>query len=308
MKRPNLVPITLCCAASLFAAAASAAEGVIHRDHGLDLHYTVEGSGTPLVFLSGGPGLEVDYMREPAAMFPAGFSRVFLEQRGTGRSRSAAKMDASNLSLQLVIDDLEALRVDLKQERLNLIGHSWGAMLSMAYAAKYPDKVDRMILIGPGGPTLEFSRRFSDTIQSRLHAEDLELRQYWRDLGRRGAVERDKASTESMKANLPGYFYDRAKALTYAASMKGIALRQDAASILQADLAKNYDVREGLRAVRRPALILLGHQDPTGDLTAEEIRNLIAGSKVVYLDQCGHFPWVEQPEAFRKSIADFLAR
>jgi proline iminopeptidase len=54
-------------------------------------------------------------------------------------------------------------------------------------------------------------------------------------------------------------------------------------------------------------LIVHGHQDPIGDKTAEDIHALVANSTLTYLNQCGHFPWLEQPDAFRKALAAFLA-
>jgi proline iminopeptidase len=53
-------------------------------------------------------------------------------------------------------------------------------------------------------------------------------------------------------------------------------------------------------------LIVQGHQDPLGDKTAEDIHAAIATSVLTYLDKCGHYPWLEQPVAFRKAIAQFL--
>ena len=47
---------------------------------------------------------------------------------------------------------------------MTLIGHSWGGMLSMEYASRHPDRVDKLILLGPGGPTDKFSSYFSDNM------------------------------------------------------------------------------------------------------------------------------------------------
>src|SRR4030095_9932067 len=110
-----------------------AQDGSFVRD-GVQLFYRTAGAGVPIIFLSGGPGFNVDYMIPVAEFVPASYQRVFYEQRGTGRSRLAT-MTAEKMTLQHVIADLEALRVHLKQERLFLIGHSWGGMLAMAYAA-----------------------------------------------------------------------------------------------------------------------------------------------------------------------------
>src|SRR4030095_9311253 len=114
----------------LLTRASYAQDGSFVRD-GVQLFYRPMGSGTPVIFLSGGPGFDVDYMIPVAEFIPASYQRVFFEQRGTGRSK-VEKVTAENMTLQHVVADLDALRMHLKQERLFLIGHSWGGMLAMA--------------------------------------------------------------------------------------------------------------------------------------------------------------------------------
>ena len=273
---------------------------------GLELHYRSAGAGTPAVLLSGGPGFDVDYVLPVGEFLPASYRRIFLEQRGTGRSRPA-KLPPESITLRTVVEDLEALRQHLKQERLLLIGHSWGGMLAMAYAVAHPERVDRLILIGSGGPTLEFNEWFGDNIAMRLRPEDLEARKYWQTAGKRG-VDRDKAAIEDVRAIAPGYFFDRAKGLAFAAQLGDGALHSDVTSLMFADLGKHYDLRPGLGKLNRPVLIVQGHQDPIGDKTAEDIHALIPGSTLAYINKSGHFPWIEQPEDFRRSIAAFLAQ
>lgn len=105
---------------------------------------------------------------------------------------------------------------------------------------------------------------------------------------------------------MPAYFFDRETGLASGRELKVGYLVPDVSAGLAADLKKHYDARAGLKRLQRPVLIVHGHQDPRGEKNAEEIHALIAGSKLVYLHRCGHFPWIEQPDAFRKAIADFL--
>jgi proline iminopeptidase len=271
---------------------------------GAELHYTSAGTGTPIVILSGGPGLNIGYMLPVAQFLPSGYRSIAFEQRGTGRSRPQP-LDLASLTIPAVVQDLESLRVRLQQDRLTLLGHSWGGMLAMAYAAAHPDHVDRLILVGSGGPTLEFAQRFGDNIEARLRPEDVELRQYWLAAAKNG-VDSGKASTEALRAILPGYFFDRYAGLAFARDFTAGHLHPEVNEQLFADMRKHYDSREGLKNLKRPVLIVQGHQDPIGDKTAEDIRALVAGSRLVYIHRSGHFPWIEQPEAFRKAIADFL--
>jgi proline iminopeptidase len=288
----------------LCAAALAAQEGVVPRN-GFDLHYRAEGSGTPIVFLSGGPGLKVDYFIRAAQLFPSGYQRIYLEQRGTSRSRPA-KLTAEIMTLANMVGDLEALRTHLKLERIILAGHSWGGMLAMAYGAAHPDRVDRLILIGSGGPTLEFQQWFFTNIGARLRPEDREASDYWDAAVKRG-VDPDKAHLEILVAILPGYFFDRAKALAAAASVPEDAFHYDAKRLLDEDLRKSYDLRDALPKLSRPVLIVHGHQDPIGDKTAEDIHALLPSSTLRYINKCGHFPWIEQPEEMQSIIAEFLA-
>jgi proline iminopeptidase len=61
------------------------------------------------------------------------------------------------------------------------------------------------------------------------------------------------------------------------------------------------------RRLDRPVLIVQGHQDPIGDLTAEHISAAISGAVVEYVNKAGHFPWLEQPEPVQTLVRDFLA-
>jgi proline iminopeptidase len=269
------------------------------------LRYRSAGSGPPIVFLSGGPGFDVDYMSPVAQFFPAGYSKILFDQRGTGRSR-AGEETAARMTLRVAVDDLDALRTHLKQERLFLVGHSWGGMLAMTYAAAHPERIDRLILIGSGGPTLEFGTWFNDNISSRLHPQDVEARAYWESASKLG-VDPVKAATGMVRAILPAYFFDRAQALAFAAEVKDGSYHPEVNTLLSEDMQRAYDLRPGLRKLGRPVLIVQGHQDPIGDKTAEDIHALIARSRLAFIDKAGHFPWIERPDEFRRIITAFLS-
>jgi len=280
-----------------------AEDGKVSRD-GFDLYYKTEGTGTPVVFLSGGPGFDVDYMKEVGAFLPADYQKIYLEQRGTGRSIPKV-LSPETVNVKLWVEDLEALRVALKQEKLFIVAHSGGGLYAQSYAAAHPDRVGRMILLGPGGPTLEFAQWFGDNLAARQRPEDVRLIAYWDDAEKHG-VDHEKASNERVRAAIPSYFFSRAKGLARAAAMPEGSFHAHTNELLFGDLAKGYDARPGLRKLTCPVLIIFGHQDPVGDLTAMEIHNTIPGSQLVFLSQCGHYPWAEQPEGVRKAITEFL--
>jgi proline iminopeptidase len=264
----------------------------VPRD-GFDLHYQTMGKGPTIVLLSGGPGFKVEYMLPVAERLADTFTCVLLEQRGTGRSRPA-KVDGTTINLKAALDDLEALRVHLKQDTLTLVGHSWGGMLAMAYAAEHPDRVGRLLLVGPGGMDMTFQSYFGSNINSRLWPPDQQ------------AVKAAKTPIDRIRGMVPGYFYNREKALEFARLTTDDSFYADMSNAMFTDLAAHYNVRDAMRELDRPVLIVQGHQDPVGESTAYEIHLAVRNSELKFLNECGHFPWIEQPEQFFKLSREFL--
>lgn len=111
-------------------------------------------TGTPIVFLAGGPGNDSMYLRrlgEPCGGVDLGAAHplFFWDQRGAGRSRRHA--DAL-LRLDVFEADLDALvdHVDPAQNGVILVGHSWGGMLATSYLNRHPDRVAGVVLLEPG--------------------------------------------------------------------------------------------------------------------------------------------------------------
>jgi pimeloyl-ACP methyl ester carboxylesterase len=106
-------------------------------------------SATPIVFLHGGPGLYTEARRfgEGAVLRAAGFTTIYFDQAGGGRSDRLA---ANDYVLDRSVADLEALRIKLGQERLILWGNSYGASLAAIYATRFPARVAGLILTSPG--------------------------------------------------------------------------------------------------------------------------------------------------------------
>lgn len=106
-----------------------------------------------IVVIHGGPGSDYRSLLNCSAFTNDSFFVVFYDQRGSGLSR---RHDADIYTIQLYIDDLDSVidhyRHDADQKVI-LIGHSWGAMLATAYVNEYPDRADGLVLIEPGGFT-----------------------------------------------------------------------------------------------------------------------------------------------------------
>jgi len=94
---------------------------------------------------------------------------VFFDQRGAGLS---PRVTPEEITLASAIADLDAI-VEYygKGRKVNLVGHSWGAMLASAYLGQYPEKVDHVVLAEPGFLTTEFLQRFFEQVQVKFTPE-----------------------------------------------------------------------------------------------------------------------------------------
>ena len=117
--------------------------------------------GDPMiVVLHGGPGADYRSILNCQGFANDGYYVVFYDQRGSGLSQ---RHDAEIYTMQKHIDDLEAVINHFRQgpdQQLILMGHSWGAMLATAYVNDYPDRIDGLVLMEPGGFTWEVTRDY----------------------------------------------------------------------------------------------------------------------------------------------------
>jgi proline iminopeptidase len=264
-------------------------EGKVERT-GFDLHYRLYGQGEPLLVLSGGPGLDCDYLEPVARELASSNLTILVELRGTGRSRPYL-IDRRTVNLKLYLADLEALRKSLHIERWTLLGHSAGANLAMHYAISFPERVVALIL-ADSGPVRETARgTIFDNIYLHLTPEQ------------RVAAK----LAPSFQTLLPGYFYNRDKAQKMISTFRPESDHDDVGQLLAADeMVPGMDLRPALQQLSLPALVIAGRQDPIDPGMQYEIHLALKASRLVLLDRCGHFAWLEQPEGFYSAIREFL--
>lgn len=101
--------------------------------------------GIPIVFLHGGPGAGAT--RTHRRFFdPLAYRIIVFDQRGAGRSTPLG--ETRNNSTDLLIQDIEKLRVFRSVERWHVFGGSWGSTLALAYAEDYPERCLSLALRG----------------------------------------------------------------------------------------------------------------------------------------------------------------
>ena len=272
---------------------------------GTTLAYTSGGSGPPLLCHPGGPGRAGAYLEDLAGLTDER-TVVVLDPRATGRSEVPA--DPSTLRFDRLADDLDALRAHLGLETADVLGHSAGCLVAQAYAARYPQRVGSLVLVTPSGQLQGGDR--SDVAGVRAAFEG----QPWYADAAQAQQALDDGATPAqrqalVRATRP-FFYGRWDARTQAHAATADSQSSRRAELGFAGGGGDVDVPAllaGLRNLTAPVLVLGGARDA---LTGVDAVHLVAGSltgaEVVVLPEAGHFPWVDDPEAFRSAVGGWL--
>jgi proline iminopeptidase len=229
---------------------------------------------------------------------------VFYDQRGVGESTSRLVPELH--TLERYVDDLEALRLALDLDSFLLLGHSWGGVVAMAYAAAHPEAVDGLVLVSTMEPGARFAAALRDALARRVPAERRTALAALRDSepfrsGQVDAVER--ALREGFRAGM---------ARSALADQMILDLHPRTArdggrvvALLFRD-PSSLDLWPRLGRIAAPTLVVHGRHDATPAAMAAELAAAIDGAELVMIDDAGHFPYLESPETFLASIRAFL--
>jgi proline-specific peptidase len=269
---------------------------------GLTLSYERRGAGPLLVCHPGGPGCSGAEFRDFAGLEDT-FELLLLSPRGSAGSDSAV-----DYTLASYVSDLEALREHLGVEQFNLLGFSHGGMVAMAYAAAYGSRVSRLVLAA----TLALWDAEAQAAMER----GIESRgdQPWFAEAQQALAEEQAgefASMQELIANTqrqaPLYFH------RWEGNERiGRELFSDFASsepLHQFNLIEfpTLDLRPELRTIEAPTLVVAGEDDMiAGPVCGEVMARELQDGRLVTIPETGHFLYVEQPEAFRAALTDFL--
>jgi pimeloyl-ACP methyl ester carboxylesterase len=280
-------------------------EGLETRD-GRRLAYRRTGEGPVLVCHGGGPGFSSLYLGDLAGLGDE-LELVLLDPRGTGGS--AKPSDPRAYAIEDYVSDLEELREHLGLARMQLFGHSHGGVVAIAYAARHQERVERLILAS----TLA---RFSPEQEAAMAAAvEAHAGEPWYGDARAaleaeeaGEFETDEELAELSLREFPFYFArygDDERA--YVERLRGDTPNADALRLFNQEQVPSFDLRPELAQITAPTLVITGEEDfITGPLSAAELSEGIAGAETVLIPGCGHFVFVEAPEAFRDSVLAFL--
>ena len=279
---------------------------------GTEIYFDVEGAALvpdgpamrekPVAFvLHGGPGGDHTGFKPGMSPLAAHMQLIYIDHRGHGRS---APGDPARYTLDENAEDLEALRLHLGLGPVIVIGTSYGGMVAMAYAARHPASVSKLVLIvtAADGGFRERAKRWIEEhgtpdqqrVCAMLWAGTLEtpeqIAEYYTVMGplySRRYDPQTAASTRSRASYTPA-------ALNNAFKPDGFLGRMD--------------LRPELSRITAPTLILAGRHDwicPPD--FSEEIHRLIPGSTLQIFENSSHSIRADEPDALNETITRFIA-
>ena len=267
------------------------------------IYYRTFGTGKPLLIINGGPGMNSDGFIELAKALSKNNETIIYDQRGTGKS-ALQKLDTSTITMALMLEDLESLRTHLKIKKLIILGHSFGGMLAAYYASFYPDNIESLILSSSGGIDLELLSYVGSKVNARLSSQEMDSLNYWNKKISAGNTSY-YAKLHRGLAMAPAYVYNRknipaiAERLTQGNSIINGLVWQDLQKI-------KFDCKSKLSHFNKPVLIIQGKQDIIEEQTALKEHRILKASKLVLLDNCVHYGWLDRPDEYFPEVEKFM--
>ncbi len=281
-------------------------KGATFEANGVALYLEVVGTavGAPLIVVNGGPGFDHNYEHANVTGVTSAWDLlarqrrvVFYDQRGTGKSSALKAGQSCTLADQIA--DLEAVRAKLGVDKIDLLGHSWGGYLAMAYAARHPEHVRHLIAVDSAAP------KWADTVT------------LFKDVFPEGQERSDgfafaeaMGDNEARDGGLREYFHW----LFYAPDKRDVFVLEVAPGVynhavnqaIEHDLAK-YDLGPELTKFRFPTMVITGRYDiNVAPSVAYKMHKAIPNSKFVVFEKSGHLPFFEEPERFATTLDSFL--
>jgi proline iminopeptidase len=279
---------------------------------GAQLYFREIGDGPPLVLLHGGPDFNHNYLLPEMDRLSSEFRLIYYDQRGRGRSSGGVVPE--DVTIDSEVDDLDRLRQYFDLGTIAVLGHSWGGVLAMEFATRHSDRVTHLMLMNTAPASHADLLRFREQRQ----------REEKSSLARMGAISRTPGFAQGDIQTEAEYYR-----IHFGATVRRSDQLESVLGRLRADftpedilkaraiehrlyaetwLAEGYDLIPRLRKLRTPTLVIHGDYDLFPLQCARNVADSMAASRLVVLNDCGHFAYVESPAEVQRVIVEFVSQ
>ena len=270
---------------------------------GISLFVEVIGHGYPVVLMHGGPGADHHSM---LSLRPCAdqFTLVFYDHRCNGSSEGA---EVSSMTWENLTADAEALRRELGFDKWAVLGHSFGGMVALEYALRYPESLSHLLLLDTCGDTWWVQQNAPELLAKRgFRPATVETARRFYS----GQIEPSEFMSSMMK--LAGAYYHRPTPWLMTREILQVGMRTKARPEAQifafGQLLKGWTVMDRLGEIQVPALVLAGRDD--FQFPPEHQAELAAGiphAQLEIIERAGHNAPTERPQQVIQAVREFLS-
>lgn len=263
--------------------------------NGGEIYYETKGEGPPLLLMHGGLGLDHTYFKPFLNALEKDYTVIYYDHFGNGRSSYPA--DFKELTIERLVSDASELIKHLGYEKVVLFGHSYGGFIGQEFAIKHGDQLDKLILANTV-PVLNYAPT--------LKGDETQMAALGKLFTKPVADDADFAATWNIVSQMYYKNYDPKIGAELDKNTKYSYQAWNAASGLLA----NFNTTERLGEISVKTLVISGKYDGItpnehgGKVFDEKIKN----SDLVVFENSGHFPFIEETEAFSKAVMEWLAK
>ena len=273
------------------------------------------GRGQPTIVLHGGPDFDHAYLLPELDQLKDRLQLIYYDQRGRGLSTEGFRPEDVTLASEM--EDLDRVRQQFRLDTTALLGHSWGTVLALEYAVRYPARVSHLILMNPAPASANDYSVLRKFYLEKIGAEMDRQREIV------GSMAYQEGDPETVAVRYRIHFKPALKRSEdyekLMARMRSQFIRQGKDGILEARAVEDrlmtetwqlagYDLLPRLRDLRIPTLVITGDYDFIPIEISEHIARAIPNAELVVLKDCGHFTYLECSSEVRKRIDEFLRR
>jgi len=267
------------------------------------IFYEVVGQGAPIIVIHGGPGLDHSYLQPGLDALAIRNTLIYYDQRGTGRS--VAALDSTGINVDAFMSDIDAIRQALGYEQVNLLAHSWGALLGIEYAARHPEAVSGLILMNPIEPGNRFRVQLDQRQAAARTPEDSTELATLRAM--EGFTARDPATvSQYYRVMFRQTLRDRARIDELALDLAESTAKNgpEVARLIGTSIGE-LDWWDRLSTIQTPTLVLHGRYDAIPSAMSQALAAAFPNGRVVVLES-GHFPYLEARDALLSAVSSFF--
>jgi proline-specific peptidase len=269
---------------------------------GVSLFVKVLGDGAPLALMHGGPGADHISML-PFRRCADQCALVFYDHRCNGRSVGA---DTTTMTWENLAADADALRQELGFEKWAVLGHSFGGMVALEYALRYPQSLSHLLLVDTCGDIRWAQEHAPDTLAERGFPPDTVK------LARRffnGQIVPNEMLPAMMRFG-KAYYHHLSPLQTARMLLSGfrVKMRPEAQIYGFGTLLKGWNVMDCLGEIQTPTLVMAGRYDFQFPPQHQEMLAAgIPNARLEIIERAGHNAPEERPAEVIQAVRDFIS-